>query len=267
VSCGREDLRRWRQAVNRAFEVPTFDDTLIAQLARAARVAVLTGAGISAESGLPTFRGPGGWWRNQRAEDLATPEAFERNPRLVWEWYQHRREQVAQHRPNAGHAALAKLAGHFQRFTLITQCVDRYHQQAGARDVIELHGNLVESRCLQCGVTAEAATEIWRAGLPYCSCGGLRRPAVVWFGEALPAAALQQAFRAAEECTIFFAIGTSALVYPAAQLPHVARAAGAAVVEINTERTPLTPQTHWFLQGPAGEILPALLVALAGAAS
>ncbi len=245
----------------------TFDDQLIARLARAARVAVLTGAGISAESGLPTFRGPGGWWRNQRAEDLATPAAFERNPHLVWEWYQHRREQVAQHRPNAGHAALAKLAGLFQEFTLITQCVDRYHQQAGARDVIELHGNLIESRCLQCGVQAEGATEVWRGGLPYCGCGGLRRPAVVWFGEKLPAAALRRAFRAAEECTIFFAIGTSALVYPAAQLPHVARAAGAAIVEINPERTPLTPQAHWFLQGPAGEMLPALLAALAGAAA
>lgn len=267
MSCGREDSRRWRRALNRALGLHTFDDKLIARLERAARVAVLTGAGISAESGLPTFRGPGGWWRNQRAEDLATPEAFERNPHLVWEWYQHRREQVAQHRPNAGHAALAELAGHVQQFTLITQCVDRYHQQAGAREVIELHGNLIESRCLQCGVPAEGATEVWRAGLPYCGCGGLRRPAVVWFGEELPAAALRRAFRAAEECTLFFAIGTSALVYPAAQLPHVARAAGAAVVEINPERTPLTPQAQWFLQGPAGEILPALLVALAGAAS
>lgn len=238
-----------------------FDAKLLALLRGASRVAILTGAGISAESGLPTFRGPGGWWRSYRAEDLATPEAFERDPQLVWEWYRHRRAQVQQHLPNAGHTALAKMQRRAGHLTLITQCVDRYHQQAGARGVIELHGNLIESRCLQCGAQTEGATEIWREGLPYCACGGLRRPAVVWFGESLPGAALQQAFRAAEECDIFFSIGTSALVYPAAHLPHLARDAGAAIVEINPEKTPLTPQAHWFLQGRAGEILPGLVQA------
>lgn len=226
---------------------------------------MLTGAGVSAESGLPTFRGPGGWWRNYRAEDLATPGAFERDPRLVWEWYRHRREQVQQHRPNDGHVALVELQKHLGQLTLITQCVDRYHQQAGARDVIELHGNLVESRCVQCGTQTDAAAEIWREGLAYCVCGGLRRPAVVWFGESLLMSALQQAFRAAEECTVFFSIGTSALVYPAAHLPHLAREAGATIVEINPDRTPLTSQAHWFLQGRAGEILPQLVRALPAA--
>lgn len=241
--------------------MPAFDATLLAALTQDANVAVLTGAGISAESGLPTFRGPGGWWRNYRAEDLATPEAFERDPQLVWDWYRHRRAQVQQHLPNAGHAALAELQRRAGQLTLITQCVDRYHQQAGARGVIELHGNLIESRCLQCSAQTEGAMEIWREGLPYCACGGLRRPAVVWFGESLPMAALQQAFRAAEECDLFLSIGTSALVYPAAQLPHLAHEAGATIVEINPEKTPLTPHAHWFLQGQAGEILPKLVLA------
>lgn len=230
-------------------------------------MAVLTGAGISAESGLPTFRGAGGWWRHYRAEDLATPEAFARDPGLVWEWYRHRREQVKKHRPNAGHYALARLQDFVGGLTVVTQCVDGYHTQAGQKVVIELHGNILWNRCTQCHKIQSEEEPPGGALLPHCACGGLQRPAVVWFGENLPAIALRQAFEAAEKCAVFFAIGTSALVYPAAQLPHSARAAGAYVVEINPEETPLTPLAHLFVPQRAGEALPDLIQALQKASS
>lgn len=239
--------------------------TLLSRLRVEAKVAVLTGAGISAESGLPTFRGAGGWWKTYRAEDLATPEAFRRDPQLVWEWYNHRRELVRHHAPNPGHFALARLETFFTSFTLITQNVDGYHQRAGSTGVSELHGNIMKSRCSGCGHECDAGAEDWREGLPYCSCGALYRPGVVWFGEMLPAAALHRAFAAAESCQVFFAIGTSSVVYPAAALPQVAREHGAYVVEINSEPTPLTQYASELLQGRAGEILPALVdFALAG---
>jgi NAD-dependent deacetylase len=236
-----------------------FSPTLLARLRPDAKIAALTGAGISAESGLPTFRGPGGLWKNYRAEDLATPEAFHRDPRLVWEWYKFRREKVQQHAPNPGHRALAKMAMRFQNFTLITQNVDGYHRRAGSRNIYELHGNIMVSRCSQCRQECEAGEEMWRDGLPYCVCGALYRPGVVWFGEVLPATALQHAFTAAEEAEVFFSIGTSAVVYPAAALPQIAAEHNAYVVEINPEKTPLTPRGDEFLPGKAGEILPALI--------
>lgn len=222
-------------------------------------VAVLTGAGISAESGLPTFRGAGGWWKNYRAENLATPEAFQKNPRLVWEWYNHRRDLVGQHAPNPGHLALAQLESLCKTFALITQNVDGYHQRAGSANVSELHGNVMKSRCSGCGHECEAGMENWKDGLPYCSCGALYRPGVVWFGETLPATALQNAFVAAENSRFLFVVGTSSVVYPAAALPQLALERGAYVVEINDEATPLTPRADEFLQGRAGEILPALV--------
>lgn len=232
---------------------------LLARLRDGASVAVLTGAGISAESGLPTFRGAGGWWKNYRAEDLATPEAFQKDPKLVWEWYNHRRDLVRRHAPNPGHFALAQLEAFCKTFALITQNVDGYHQRAGSANVSELHGNIMQSRCSGCGRECEAGTEDWRDGLPYCSCGALYRPGVVWFGEMLPAVALQRAFEAAENCQLFFAVGTSSVVYPAAALPQLALKRGAYVVEINGEATPLTPRVSEFLQGRAGEILPGLV--------
>ena len=232
------------------------------RLTGAARITVLTGAGISAESGLPTFRGAGGWWKTHRAEDLATPEAFRRGPLLVWEWYSHRRELVRQHAPNAGHEALAKMESSFKEFSLITQNVDGYHRRAGSIRVLELHGNIMQSRCSGCGRECDAGAETWREQLPYCDCGALYRPGVVWFGESLPAAALQAAFAAAENCELFFSIGTSAVVYPAAALPQIAKERGAYVVEINTEPTPLTPRADEFLRGSAGEILPGIVNSL-----
>lgn len=233
---------------------------LLSRLHCAAHVAVLTGAGISAESGLPTFRGAGGLWRTYRAEDLATPQAFARDPKLVWEWYNYRREMVCRHQPNAGHYALARLRDHLGKLTLITQCVDGYQQQAGLADTIELHGNILSNQCSVCG--KEGACAKLLEELPYCSCGGLQRPGVVWFGENLPEAALRKANEAAETCSVFISIGTSALVYPAAQLPHIAATHGAYIVEVNTETTALTPHADEFLQGPAGEILANMIHAL-----
>jgi NAD-dependent deacetylase len=236
-----------------------FSATLLAHLQPEAKIAVLTGAGISAESGLSTFRGPDGLWKNYRPENLATPEAFQRDPKLVWEWYNHRREAVRQHAPNRGHFALAQMEALFKDFTLITQNVDGYHRRAGSRVVYELHGNIMKSRCRECNHECEAGEENWREGLAYCSCRGLYRPGVVWFGEMLPPHALQQAFAAAETCEVFFSIGTSAVVYPAAALPQIAAERGKYVVEINPEETALTPLANEFLQGKAGEILPALV--------
>jgi NAD-dependent deacetylase len=236
-----------------------FSANLLARLRPDAEIAALTGAGISAESGLSTFRGSGGLWKNHHPENLATPEAFQRDPKLVWEWYNHRRDKAQQHAPNAGHLALAQMERLFKNFVLITQNVDGYHRRAGSKNICELHGNLMKSRCSACGHECAAGAESWQGDLPYCSCGALYRPGVVWFGETLPAAALQRAFEAAENSKLFFSIGTSAVVYPAAALPQVAAEHGAYIVEINPEQTPLTPRADEFLQGNAGEILPALV--------
>ncbi len=236
-----------------------FRAELFARLKPDAAIAVLTGAGISAESGLATFRGPGGLWKNYRPENLATPAAFQRDPQLVWEWYNFRRDKVREQAPNPGHWALAQMENLFGNFTLITQNVDGYHRLAGSRNVYELHGNIMKSRCSHCGHVCAAGEENWRAALPYCACGALYRPDVVWFGENLSPLTLQYAFRAAETCQLFFSIGTSAVVYPAAALPQIAAEHGAYVVEINPAETPLTARVDEFLQGRSGEILPALV--------
>ena len=167
---------------------------------------------------------------------------------------------VRSYQPNAGHFALAKLREYVGKLTLITQCVDGYHQRAGCKDAIELHGNILVNRCLVCGKEGEHAS--WREGLPYCTCGELQRPGVVWFGENLPEGALREAYEAAETCEVFLSLGTSAMVYPAAQLPHIAATNGAYVVEVNIEATALTPQVDEFLQGPVGEVLSHLIHAL-----
>jgi len=231
-------------------------------LVEARSVAVLTGAGISAESGIPTFRGPGGLWNNYRPEDLATPEAFARDPKLSWEWYDWRRQRVAAAHPNPGHAALAELERRVPAFRLITQNVDGLHRAAGSRNVIELHGSLWRLRCVACAREVENREAPLREIPPRCSCGGLLRPGVVWFGEALPADAIQQAARAAARCDLFLVCGTSAVVYPAASLPERALFAGAKVVEINLEPTPFSEAAHLSLRGKSGEILPRLAQAV-----
>lgn len=231
---------------------------------RAARAAaVLTGAGISAESGVPTFRdAQTGLWSRFKPEELATPEAFRRNPRLVWEWYAMRRARVAGVLPNPGHQALAELEQRVPEFLLATQNVDGLHQRAGSRKVVELHGNITRTKCFDENVVV-ARWEDTGEIPPRCPrCGGMLRPDVVWFNETLPPDAFAQALTAARRCEVFFSIGTSALVYPAASLPAEALAAGGVVVEVNPQETPLTPDSTHFLQGPAGRVLPALVRAV-----
>jgi NAD-dependent deacetylase len=227
---------------------------------RSRRIAVLTGSGISAESGVPTFRdAQSGLWSEFRPEDLATPEAFRRNPKRVWDWYAWRRELVANVQPNAGHLALAELEGRVPVLTLITQNVDGLHQRAGSRNVIELHGNITRTKCFE----EDRVVDTWEESdvtPPRCPrCGGRLRPDVVWFGEMLPRDAMDRAVEASNACDLFLSIGTSTLVHPAASLPFKALANGATVVEINPEPTPLTPRAHHVLAGPAARILPELL--------
>jgi len=231
------------------------------QLLRAAKhIAVLTGAGVSAESGVPTFReAQTGLWAKHHPEDLATPDAFRRNPRLVWDWYAWRRDIVDRVKPNAGHYALAEMARHVSSFTLITQNVDGFHQQAGSENVIELHGNLWRVKCFREEIVIDEWVDTGEVP-PRCPrCGDQLRPDVVWFGERLPPPALQAAIDAAEACDVFFSIGTSGLVEPAASLAHLAMQHSAKVIEINPTITPLTPLVSFALSGPSGEVLPALV--------
>jgi NAD-dependent deacetylase len=221
----------------------------------AGKLAVLTGAGISAESGLPTFRGANGLWRQYRVEDLATPQAFARDPKLIWEWYDWRRSVHAGCQPNAGHHALAALELRRKDFLLITQNVDNLHERAGSRRMARLHGSLWTVRCTRCG------REDWNEQVPLqplpplCACGAMQRPGVVWFGEPLPADALRQGIEAAQQADVFLVVGTSSLVYPAAALPRVAREHGARVIEVNLDETELTDLADISIRGKAGEIL------------
>jgi len=221
-------------------------------------VAVLTGAGISAESGVPTFRGEDGLWRNYRAEDLATPDAYRRDPRLVWEWYDWRRGLIGGCKPNAAHHTLVEMASCFEQFTLITQNVDGLHDLAGSRGVLELHGNIWELRCTAgCRPIWEDRTVPLATIPPRCpSCGALARPDVVWFGESLPASVLDAAWAAAQTCQVMLVIGTSALIHPAAALPLVALQRGAYVVEFNPQPTPLSDLADEIVRRPAADALP-----------
>ncbi len=242
-----------------------FNDDLIRKLRNSNRIVVLTGAGVSQESGLRTFRdAQTGLWAQYKPEELASPEAFHRDPKLIWDWYSWRREAVKAVRPNAGHYALAKMEQCIPKFTLITQNVDNLHRMAGSQNLLELHGNIQRVRCADCYMF----TETWEDDselVPRCKvCGGLLRPDVVWFGETLPRDQLEAAVEAARSCEAFFSIGTSGVVQPAASLAFAAHNRGAVVVEINAERTPLTPKADYFLQGKSGEILPPLVEAVWG---
>jgi NAD-dependent deacetylase len=234
-----------------------------ARLGGARRVLALTGAGVSAESGVPTFRGQDGLWRQFRAEELATPQAFARDPKLVWEWYAWRREIIAPLRPNAAHVALARLEGSVPGFLLATQNVDALHSAAGSRRLVELHGSLWRLRCVGCGQAAEDRRVPLPELPPRCGCAAILRPDVTWFGEMLPPRAVEEAVAAARSAEVVLVIGTSSIVYPAAALPEMARAAGGFVIEVNTEPTPLTVSAHVSLRGPAAELVPALVAAAA----
>ncbi len=245
-----------------------------ALIAEAKRIVVLTGAGISAESGVPTFRGPGGLWKSFRPEELATPEAFARNPCLVWEWYAWRRSLVAECQPNAGHVALARLALELPgRTTIVTQNVDGLHHRA-ARAVagradsapaypLEVHGAIHRDRCSGCGRVSDGVTDVDPTSvetLPACvKCGAMLRPDVVWFGEALDPAVIGAAFDAARVADLCLVVGTSALVYPAASVPEVTLQAGGAIIEVNLEATSLSRLARVSLRGEAGKLVPTLV--------
>lgn len=222
---------------------------------------MLTGAGISADSGVPTFReAQTGLWAQYDPQELATPEAFRRDPALVWRWYRWRRELVAAAAPNAGHRALAKLASLVPRLTLVTQNVDGLHQRAGSPEVIEFHGNLFENRCFSEGNIVDCSDD---AEVPLCpDCGAPVRPGVVWFGEAIEQHCLQDAFAAAADCDVFLSVGTSSVVFPAAALAGVAAQANALVVEINTSPTEMSAQFDISVRGSAAVVLPKLLDSL-----
>jgi len=241
---------------------------MIDALRTAESVAVLTGAGVSAESGVPTFRDAlTGLWAKYDPLQLATPEAFARDGQLVTRWYDQRRLAALAAEPNAAHHALvdlaALLAARDARFTLVTQNVDRLHQRAGSRDVIELHGALTAWRCDDCGATRDEQGPAFDRYPPICdACGGPRRPGVVWFGEVLPHVALGEAMRAARSCDLLISVGTSAVVYPAAGVIDLAVAAGATTIEGTAEPTPATARVTFALHGRAGAILPAILARL-----
>ncbi len=222
-------------------------------LREAQSIAVLTGAGISAESGIPTFRGPGGLWRNFRPEELATPEAFERDPQLVWEWYLWRRRLIAAAEPNAGHRALVELERRTPRFTLITQNVDGLHDIAGSQRILKIHGDIWHSRCSVCSYQLRDRSTV-EMPAPCPECGAMLRPGVVWFGESLPRIVWDEAERAVAQAEVLLVAGTSATVYPAAGLLHLARY----VIEVNREETPFSDRVAVSLRGTCGEVLPRL---------
>ncbi|MGD1995395.1 MAG: NAD-dependent deacylase [Anaerolineae bacterium] len=219
-------------------------------------VVAVTGAGVSAESGIPTFRGSDGLWRSFRPEDLATPAAFRRDPSLVWEWYDWRRQLIAGCHPNPAHSSLAEMERALSDFTLVTQNVDGLHRAAGSRRVLRLHGDIWRVRCTACGRVREDRRVPLPQLPPRCTCGGLLRPDVIWFNEPLPSDVLEMALEASARCQWMLVIGTSALVQPAASLPLVALRNGARLVEINLRDTPLTYLADEVLRGPAGEVLP-----------
>lgn len=246
-------------------QATNFPPELTESLQQTHRVTVLTGAGTSAESGVPTFRdAQTGMWAKYDPQQLATPSAFQRNPRLVWEWYTWRRGLIARAQPNAGHYALVEMEQRVPNFVLITQNVDGMHQRAGNRHVIELHGNLHRMKRFDDGVIVEKWEEPEEPP-PRCpQTGSLLRPDVVWFGESLPEDALQRASQAAAQCEVFLAIGTSGVVQPSASLPYIARRAGATMIVINPDATPHVTEATYFLCGPSARLLPALVEATWG---
>ncbi|MGB9636280.1 MAG: NAD-dependent deacylase [Thermoplasmata archaeon] len=237
----------WREAVEK--------------LKNARKVVVLTGAGISAESGIPTFRGKNGLWEKYDVEKLATPRGLYSDPIYFWEWFESRRKEMLKARPNPGHLALAEMEKIFEDFTVITQNIDRLHQRAGSKNVLELHGNAFTIYCTRDGQRIETYEPLPSIP-PFCSCGALMRPDVVLFEEPLEEKIVNTAFQKAEKSEVFMSIGTSAVVYPAAYLPLQAKLNGAFLIEINPERTPLSQKADLVLLQKAGEVLPEIVKGL-----
>lgn len=241
----------------------TVSAKLIERLSNATSVCVLTGAGVSAESGVPTFRGADGLWSKFKPEELANFNAFIRNPALVWEWYSYRKKVIKEVKPNPAHYALVALEQRVPDFTLVTQNVDGLHARAGSKRILELHGNIERSYCIDCRAFANDIVLGVSKEPPRCNhCGGLLRPDVVWFGEMLPEGVFERALSAARRCDVFLCLGTSAVVYPAASLPFEALEQGAYVVEINQEYTDLSSRVQEIILGKAGIIMPQLIQAL-----
>lgn len=235
------------------------EERILDIFANAKRVAVLTGAGVSAESGVATFRDKDGLWTKFNPQELASMNGFMSNPDLVWEWYNYRRKIVSEVKPNAGHYALAEMQKLYSDFAVITQNVDRLHQKAGSQNVVELHGNIIENYCKDCYTPFEG-DPISEEKVPHCKkCNGLIRPAVVWFGEMLPADAIELADIKSRNCDLFLSIGTSGEVYPAAGLPSIAQAEGAFTIEINPTETVQTRYFDYSFLSKSGEILPIIL--------
>jgi NAD-dependent deacetylase len=236
-----------------------FSNTLLEKLKQAQSVVFFTGAGVSAESGIETFRGKGGLWTKLKPEELANFDAFLKNPDLVWEWYQYRRRIIDETKPNNAHIIMAEMEKHFKKVAVATQNIDNLHRRAGSKTVYELHGNIERNYCVKCNTFYTSDNFNYEGKVPKCKCGGLIRPDIVWFGEMLPQDVFSSATRDANNCDVIFVVGTSAVVYPAAYIPIDAKRYGAYVVEINLERTDLTPIADESYFGKAGEIMPVLL--------
>jgi len=236
-------------------EIPS---ELIEQLRTARTVVFFSGAGISAESGIPTFRGKDGIWNKFRPEELANFDAFIRNPQLVWDWYKHRKSIVHQSKPNPGHFAIVEFEKYFEKVIVITQNVDNLHRRAGSKTIYELHGNIERNFCVKCKKRYDNDLEC-KDGVPKCACGGLIRPDIVWFGEFLPADQFQLSEKAARNCDMFFIVGTSAVVYPAASLVGLAKSNGAFLVEVNIEETEASSIADVSLFGESGKVLPQIV--------
>jgi NAD-dependent deacetylase len=240
-------------------ELNLVGEDIINHLLQAESIGVLTGAGISAASGVPTFRGKNGLWRKYRPEELANPHAFSRNPELVWEWYLWRRNLIRKVIPNAAHFALVEMESIFGDIFIVTQNVDNLHQCAGSRKVIELHGNIMRSKCIACGKLYDNEVDISR-GIPRCPvCGSLIRPDVVWFGEPLPFDALEEARSIARKSQVFLIAGTSGIVEPAASIPYWAKSHNAVLIEFNLEPTPLTEICDIYVHAPVDQVLPVVV--------
>ena len=237
-------------------------EELAEKLNECKRVAVLTGAGISAESGIPTFREADGMWSKFNPGELASMEGFQRDPVLVWKWYNDRRVNMSDKKPNKGHEALVGFQDYFNDVVIITQNVDGFHHVAGSKEVIELHGNIWEFKCLSEDTVVSNRDVPIESIPPKCECGSLYRPNVVWFGEMLPQDALRRAFKEAEQCDVFFVVGTSAMVQPAASLPLIALQGRKTVIEVNPEKTPLSDLVTYSFHESASETLPKILTHL-----
>jgi NAD-dependent protein deacetylase/lipoamidase len=230
------------------------DSAFLEQLKKAKSIVFFTGAGISAESGIATFRGKDGIWNKLKPEELANFDAFMRNPEMVWEWYNHRKKVTHQSQPNPAHTTISEMQKFFE-ITVITQNIDNLHRRAGSKKIFELHGNIERNYCVDCKTFYNDELD-FTPGVPKCKCGGLIRPDVVWFGEYLPEDQFSGSEKAAIKSDIFFVVGTSAVVYPAAGLINVAESSGASVVEVNLEKTALSYLADYSFYGKAGEILP-----------